>query len=309
MTQITASAVKELRERTGAGMLDCKKALEENNADMDASIDYLRQKGLAKAAKKAGRVAPEGLVSVAVKGKFAVAIELNAETDFVARNEQFQKFLTELTEIALNNSITNVEDLKAASMNGTTVDAALSALIATIGENMTLRRVESVSVDNGTVADYMHSAIVPGKGKIGVLVGLKTSSTNTEKLAELGRKLAMHVAAANPIALTTASIDQDVVARERAIYAEKAKESGKPENIIEKMVEGSLRKFYEQVVLMEQTYIIDGETKISEVLKQAEKELGAPVEISSYVRLELGEGVEKKEENFAEEVNKVACGC
>lgn len=309
MAEITASAVKELRERTGAGMLDCKKALEENNCDMDASIDYLRQKGLAKAAKKAGRVAPEGLVSIATKGNFGVAIELNAETDFVARNEQFQSFLTELTTIATTNSITTVEALQTAPMNGTTVDAALNALIATIGENMTLRRLASVSVDNGFVADYMHGAIVPNKGKIGVLVALKTTSTNKEKLAELGRKLAMHVAAANPISLSITNIDQDVVARERAIYAEKAKESGKPENIIEKMVEGSLRKFYEQVVLMEQTYIIDGETKISEVLKQAEKELGAPVEISSYVRLELGEGVEKKEENFAEEVNKVACGC
>ncbi len=308
MAEITASLVKDLRERTGAGMMDCKKALTENNGDIEASIDYLRQKGLSKAEKKAGRTAAEGLVAVASSGNAAVVVEVNSETDFVARNEQFQEFAGAVTQLALDKKVSTAEDLLAADMNGKSVKDTLTSLIATIGENMTIRRVFRLSVDNGVVATYMHSAIVPNRGTIGVLVALKSTTTNTEALNDLGRKIAMHVAATNPASLSVDSLDADMIAREKAIHAEKARESGKPENIIEKMIEGSMRKYYEQVVLLEQTYVIDGESKISAVLAKASKDLGAPVELVSFVRCQLGEGIEKKEENFAEEVKKVMNG-
>jgi len=308
MTEITASLVKELRDRTGAGMLDCKKALSENNGDLEASIDYLRQKGLSKAEKKAGRTAAEGLVSVASSDNSAVVIEINAETDFVARNEQFQNFVGTVTDIALKNSLTNVDDILASDMGGKTVKETITSLIATIGENMTIRRVQNLSVEKGAVATYMHSAIVPNKGSIGVLVALKSDASDKEALNDLGRKIAMHIAATNPSALNVESLDADMVARERAIYAEKAKESGKPENIIEKMIEGSMRKYYDQVVLLEQIFVIDGETKISDVLAKAAKTLGSSVEISAFARFELGEGIEKVQEDFAAEVSKVVNG-
>jgi elongation factor Ts len=307
MTEITAALVKELREKSGAGMLDCKKALTEMNGDMEAAMDYLRKKGLASAAKKSSRAAAEGLVSVATSGNAGVVIELNAETDFVARNEQFQQILAGATDLALAQKIATVDALKAATLNGKTVEAGLTELIANIGENMTLRRMQRLEVKQGVVVGYVHNALAGNAGKIGVLVGLE-STGDAAKLSALGRQLAMHVAAARPEALDVASLDKDLVARERAIYADKAKQSGKPDAIVEKMVEGSLRKFYEQVVLTEQTFVIDGESKISAVIEKAGKEAGAPVKLAGYVRFELGEGVDKKEDDFAAEVAKMAAG-
>ncbi len=305
--EISASLVKELREKSGAGMLDCKKALVENKGDMDAAMDSLRKKGLASAAKKSGRAAADGLVGVAAQGNAAVVIELNAETDFVARNEHFQKFLLQATDLALKSKIDTIEKLKAASLNGKTVEATLTGLIATIGENMSLRRIQRLTVNQGVVATYVHNTMIPGCGKIGVLVGIE-SSGNAEKLSALGRQLAMHIAATRPESLDVASLSKDTIARERAIYADKAKQSGKPAEIVEKMVEGSLRKFYEQAVLLEQTFVIDGESKISAVLEKASKELGAPVKLTGFIRFELGEGVEKKGDDFASEVAKMAAG-
>lgn len=307
MTEISASLVKELREKSGAGMMDCKKALAETKGDIEAAMDYLRKKGLASAAKKSGRAAAEGLVSVASAGNVGIVIELNAETDFVARNDQFQTFLAQATDLALKNKITTVDALKAASLNGKTVEAGLTELVANIGENMTLRRLQLLEVKSGVVATYIHNALVPNRGKIGVLVALE-STGNAEKLGALGRQLAMHIAAARPEALDIASLDKDVVARERAIHADKAKQSGKPAEIIEKMVDGSMRKYYEQVALLEQTFIIDGATKISAVIANASKDVGADVKLAGYVRYELGEGVEKKADDFAAEVAKMAAG-
>jgi len=307
MTEISASLVKELREKSGAGMMDCKKALTEHKGNLEAAMDYLRKKGLASAGKKAGRAAADGLVGVASQGNAAVAVELNAETDFVARNEQFQSVLALITDLALKSKIDSVEKLKAASLNGKTVEATLTDLIATIGENMTLRRLQRLTVNQGIVATYVHNAPAPNRGKIGVLVGLE-SAAPADKLEALGRQLAMHIAAARPESLDVASLNKDTVARERAIYAEKAKQSGKPAEIVEKMVEGSLRKFYEQVVLLEQVFVIDGQSKISAVIEKAGKEFGAPVKLTGYVRYELGEGVEKKADDFASEVAKMAAG-
>lgn len=307
MTEISASLVKELREKSGAGMMDCKKALNETNGDIEAAMDYLRKKGLASAAKKSGRAAAEGLVSVLAQGNTGVIVELNAETDFVARNDQFQTFLTQVTDMAMAKKLGSVDAIKAETINGKTVDAGLTDLIASIGEHMTLRRAQLLEVKQGVVATYIHNVIAPNRGKIGVLLALE-SAGNADKLGVLGRQLAMHVAAARPESLDIAGLNPDVVARERAVYADKAKQSGKPAEIIEKMVEGSMRKYYEQAVLLEQTFIIDGQSKISAVLEAAAKDVGAPVKLSGYVRFELGEGVEKKADDFAAEVAKMAAG-
>ncbi len=307
MTEITAKLVAELREKSGAGMLDCKKALVEHNGDVEKAMDHLRKKGLASAAKKSSRAASQGLVSVAASGNYGLALELNAETDFVSRNDQFQKFLNDVTDLALKNKIDTIEKLKAAQLGGKTVEATLTDLIATIGENMALRRLQSLSVGQGVVATYVHNALLPNRGKIGVLVALD-STGDKEKLGALGRQLAMHIAAARPESLDVAGLSKDLIARERAVYADKAQKSGKPAEIVEKMIEGSLRKFYEQVVLLEQTFVIDGQTKISAVLQNATKDVGAPVKLAGYVRYELGEGVEKKADDFAAEVAKMAHG-
>lgn len=307
MTEITASLVKELREKSGAGMMDCKKALAENNGDVEAAMDYLRKKGLASAAKKSGRAAAEGLVSVATAGTVGIVLELNAETDFVSRNDQFQAFLGQVTDLALKDKMTTVDALKAATLNGKTVEAGLTDLIASIGEHMALRRLQSLQVSQGVVTTYVHNALVPNRGKIGVLVALE-SSGSVDKLGALGRQLAMHIAAARPEALDIAGLAPDVVARERAIHADKAKASGKAAEFIDKMVDGSMRKYYEQVVLQEQVFIIDGATKISAVIANAAKELGTDVKLTGYVRYELGEGVEKKVDDFAAEVAKMAAG-
>ncbi len=308
MTEITAALVKELREKSGAGMMDCKKALTENAGNVDAAMDWLRKKGLASAAKKSSRAASEGLVSVAAAGTFGVAIELNAETDFVGRNEHFQKLLTEATQIAVAGKIDSVEKLKAAKLaNGKTVEEQLTELIANIGENMNLRRMQALSVKQGVVASYVHNQLIPGCGKIGVLVALESAGDAT-KLATLGRQIAMHIAATRPEALNVEGLDSELVSRERAVHADKASKSGKPADIIEKMVEGSMRKFYEAVVLLEQKFIHDDANKISSVLQNAAKDVGAPVTLAGYVRFELGEGVEKKVDDFASEVAKMAAG-
>lgn len=304
MSNITAAMVKELRDVSGAGMMDCKKALAEAEGNMDAAVDWLRTNGLAAAAKKSGRTASEGLVAIASSGTTGAVVELNAETDFVARNEHFQKFVQQLAELALENG-ESVETLNAAELEGAAVETQLTNLIATIGENMHLRRVSSLSVENGVVAHYVHSALIPGAGKIGVLVALE-SEGDKEKLAQLGKQIAMHVAAARPEALTIEGVDPALLERESAVLKEQALASGKPADIVEKMMEGRIRKYYEQIVLLEQTYVIDGETKVSAVIENAAKDVGADVKLAGYVRFELGEGIEKEEDDFAAEVASMA---
>ena len=292
---ITAQMVKELREKTGAGMMDCKTALTETNGDMEAAVDWLRTKGLAKAAKKASRVAAEGLIAVAEGCKRAAIVELNSETDFVSRNEQFQALVRSVAAAALGTDGKLENVLKAKLDGGKTVESAITEAVATIGENMTLRRSAVLSVDEGAVATYVHGAIAPGLGKIGVLVGLK-SPGETAKLSTLGRQVAMHVAAANPLAVDVDRLDPQVVARERAVFAEQARESGKPEAIIEKMVEGRVRKFYEEAVLPKQAFVIDPERTVETVLKDAAKDVGGPVAVTDFVAFRLGEGIEKDAE-------------
>ncbi|MFY9288920.1 MAG: translation elongation factor Ts [Alphaproteobacteria bacterium] len=305
MAEITATMVKDLRETTGAGMMDCKKALTEANGDMDAAVDWLRKKGLSAAAKKSGRVAAEGLVSVASAGNKAVVLEVNAETDFVARNDAFQAFALQAAKIALETGA-DLEALKTKPYPGSaSVQDALTNLVATIGENMNLRRVQNLSVPQGIVASYVHNALSPNVGKIGVLVALE-SSADQSKLQELGKQIAMHVAAARPEALTIKDVDSKALDRERNVLADQARASGKAEDIIAKMVEGRLRKYYEEVVLMEQVYVVDGETRISKVIENASKTLGAPVKLTGFARYQLGEGIEKAQDDFAAEVAKMA---
>lgn len=307
MADITAAMVKELREKTGAGMMDAKSALVENKGDMEASVDWLRKKGLAKAAKKSGRTAAEGLVAVATSadGKSASIVEVNSETDFVARNEQFQGFVKKVAELALTNN--DIDAVGNADFGGKSTKDTLTDLIATIGENMSLRRSTNLSVSNGVVASYIHSAVAPNMGKIGVLVALE-STASAENLQALGKQLAMHIAAAKPEALNIADVNADQVEREKAIHRDTAKASGKPDDIIEKMLEGRMRKYYEEIVLHEQTFIMDGETKIAALLEKAGKESGAPVKIHGFVTYILGEGIEKEETDFAAEVAAVVNG-
>jgi elongation factor Ts len=301
MAEITAATVKELRERTGAGMMDCKKALNEVGGDMEAAIDWLRTKGLAAAAKKAGRTAAEGLVGVAVAGNRGAVVEVNSETDFVAKNEQFQEFVGTVTELAVRGAGT-VESLLAASWpTGGTVDEKLTSNIATIGENQSLRRSAVLQVENGVVVSYVHNAVKPGLGKIGVLVALE-SAGDQDRLNALGKQLAMHIAAANPQALTGEELDPTTIERERAIAAEKASESGKPAEIVAKMVDGAIAKFRKENALMSQLFVIDNKTKIEDVVAAEAKAIGAPIELKAYVRFQLGDGIEKKESDFAAEV-------
>ncbi len=292
---ITAQMVKELRERTGVGMMDCKTALQETNGDLEAAVDWLRTRGLAKAAKKAGRVAAEGLIGVADGGNRAAMIELNSETDFVSRNEQFQNLVRSVAQAALNTDGSLDAVLATEISGGKNVESAVTDAVATIGENMTLRRTAVLSVDEGVVASYVHAAIAPGLGKIGVLVALR-SSGDAQKLTALGRQVAMHVAAANPLAVDVDRLDPETVSRERAVFAEQARGSGKPENIIEKMVEGRLRKFYEESVLLKQVFVIDGERSVETVLKDAASDLGGPVALVDFVAFRLGEGIQRGEE-------------
>ncbi len=304
MTNVTATMVKDLRDKTGAGMMDCKSALAETAGDMEAAIDWLRKKGISKAAKKASRVAAEGLIGVAVGNGAGALVEVNAETDFVARNDEFKDFVKSAAQLGLEAD-GDVEKLLARKMGDTTVDATLKELVAKIGENMSVRRATALAVSPGVVATYVHNASSPELGKIGVLVALK-SSANEDKLMALGKQIAMHIAAAAPLALTQAHLSKDVIERERAVQADIARQSGKPENVIEKMMEGRMRKFYEESVLMNQVFVIDGETPIVKVIEKASKDLGAPVEIEGFVRYQVGEGIEKVETDFAVEVKAMS---
>jgi len=302
MAEITASLVKELREKTGAGMMDCKKALNEAAGDLEAAIDWLRKKGLAAAAKKAGRVAAEGLVGVAAEGTKGVVVEVNAETDFVARNDQFQGFVSAVAQVALAQG-GDIEAVRAAAFPGSdkNVGDQLTSLIATIGENMSLRRSLRLEVTDGVVASYIHTAVAPGLGKIGCLVALE-STADKARLLELGRQIAMHVAAANPQFLDPTSVDTSALDRERNVLTEQAQASGKPANVIEKMVEGRIRKYYEEVCLTEQIFVIDQENNISKLLEIKGKEFGAPIRLTGFARFALGEGIEKEQTDFAAEV-------
>ena len=308
MAAITAALVKELRDKTSAGMMDCKAALTETNGDIEAAVDWLRKKGLAKAAKKAGRTAADGLVAVLTEGTKGIVVEVNSETDFVARNEIFQKMVMDIATAGLANG-GSTTDLKAAAFPGAdkTIDEKIAELVAQLGENMSLRRSEFLTVSEGVIVPYIHTQVANGAGKIGVLVALQ-SSGNVDGLKALGKQIAMHVAAARPLALTIADLDQDVVKREKDVLADQARASGKPEQIIEKMVEGRLRKFYEESVLLEQIFIIDNENKISKVLENAKADIGADVSLVGFSRFELGEGVEVEEDDFAAEVASMAGG-
>jgi elongation factor Ts len=297
MAEITAALVKELREISGAGMMDCKKALSENGGDIEQASDWLRTKGLAAAAKKAGRVAAEGLIGVMAEGTTGALVELNSETDFVARNEQFRHWSPSTPGAGERYRGPG----RKATGQSQSIAEKLTQLVAKIGENMNLRRMARISVRDGIVASYMHNQAAPGLGKIGVLVGLE-STGNRDKLAALGKQIAMHVAAANPQALTIGEVDPRALERERAVLTEQASGSGKPAEIVAKMVEGRLRKYYEDVVLMEQLYVIDGESRVKQVLEKAAKEIGAPVKIAAFVRMALGEGIEREQKDFAAEV-------
>jgi elongation factor Ts len=301
MAEITAASVKELRERTGAGMMDCKKALGETGGDMEAAIDWLRTKGLAAAAKKAGRVAAEGLIGVTVLDTMGAAVEVNSETDFVAKNEQFQDFVRNVAQIALATG-SDIDELSRAQYPGHgSVAEMLTHNIATIGENQSLRRAARLEVGDGVVVSYVHNAVAPGLGKIGVLVALESKADRAE-LEALGKQLAMHIAAANPLALRGEDLDPELVERERAIAQEKAAESGKPENIVEKMVEGALAKFRKENALLSQLFVIDNKTKIEDVVTAEAKRLGSDIALAGFVRFQLGEGIERKESDFAAEV-------
>ncbi len=306
MANITASMVKELRDSTGAGMMDCKAALKETDGDMEAAVDWLRTKGLSKAAKKSGRVAAEGLVAVAVEGTRGVALEVNSERDFVARNEGFQEMVTGIAGVAAATG-GDFEALKSAEFPGAgkSVEEHVTAMVGTIGENMNLRRSDSLEVGSGAVAAYVHNQAAPGLGKIGVLVALE-STGDAAKLNELGRQIAMHVAATNPLAVTEADLDQAVVEKEREVLSAEARESGKPEEIIGKMVEGRIRKFYEEVVLSKQAFVINPDNTVEKAIKNAEGNVGAPITLKGFKRFELGEGIEKEEADFAAEVAAAA---
>lgn len=299
MAQISAAQVRELRESTGAGMMDCKKALTETNGDMEAAIDWLRKKGLSQAAKKSGRVAAEGLVGVASSKNKAAMVEVNAETDFVARNEAFQNVVEQIAHVALEVG-SDLEKIKAATLpSGRTVADELTHLIATIGENMSLRRAVVLSVPSGVVASYVHGALRPGIGRIGVLAALEAPS-ESDALETLGRQVGMHVAATRPSALDISGVDPEALDRERAVLIEQARASGKPEAIIEKMIDGRIRKFYEEVVLLEQVWVHDGESRVKKVIEKAGAKLVA------FERFQLGEGIEKQADDFAAEVAKAA---
>ena len=302
MTEITAAKVKELRETTGAGMLDCKKALVEANGNMDEAVDWLRKKGLASAAKKASRIAAEGLVSIYVEGNKGAIAEVNSETDFVAKNDLFQDYVSDAAKVALAaaGEICDMKSFHCPKCNKT-FEERLTDLIAKIGENMNLRRAAMLEVNNGVIASYLHNACGSNLGKIGVLVALE-SNADKEKLEELGKHIAMHIAASSPLFLDVASVDTASIEHEKAIFAEQAKASGKPENIIEKMVEGRVRKYFDEVVLEEQAYIMDPDKKVKQVIADVAKELGTDIKLTNYVRFKLGEGLQKKEEDFASEV-------
>ena len=302
IAEITAASVKELREKSGAGMMDCKKALVECNGVFEEAVDWLRKKGLSAAAKKSGREAAEGLVAVVVDGYKAAIIELNAETDFVARNDKFQTLARNIVKIALANEKQTAELLKSAKYNDSqNVSEAITDHIAIIGENMNLRRIDHLHITDGAITSYVHNSISEGLGKIGVLVALE-SAGDKNKLLDLGKKIAMHIAAARPESLDISSVDPTALEHEKVIFAEQARNSGKPENIIEKMVEGRVKKYYQETVLLEQIFVMDNKTPISQVLVDAAKEIGSSITIKGFLRYELGEGIERTKSDFAAEV-------
>ena len=300
MPKITTSLVKELREKTGVGMMDCKNALVENNGDIESSVDWLRTKGIAKAAKKEGRIASEGLIYIFKNESNASIIEVNSETDFVARNEDFQNIVERLGKLAITSN--NLEDLlsKEVSEESVLVKDYITEMISSIGENINLRRMENIENKNGIISSYIHNQVIDNMGKIGVLVSLE-SDEEESKLEDLGKQIAMHIAATNPISINVEDIPKEILERERAILEEEARSSGKPEEIVAKMTEGRINKFYQESVLLEQTFVVDGESKIKDILKTLDK----PVIISDFIRMELGEGIEKKDEDFANEVDSL----
>jgi elongation factor Ts len=302
MAEVTAALVKELREKTGAGMMDCKRALGDSGGDIEAAVDWLRKKGLSAAAKKAGRVAAEGLIGVATRGPAGAVVEVNSETDFVARNQAFQSFVRAVSVLAVDGD-DELDSLKEADFPGTgrTVEEQLTYLISTIGENLVLRRVRRLSTEEGAVFSYVHNALAPNLGKIGVIVTL-ASTAGADQLAALGKQLAMHIAAANPLYLDIASVPQAALDRERNVLREQARATGKPDSVIDRMVEGRLRKFYEEFVLLEQIFVVDQETKISTLVEQAGKAAGAPIGVVSFARFALGEGIDRQRTDFAAEV-------
>jgi len=305
---ITAAMVKELRDKTGAGMMDCKKALGETEGNMEAAIDWLRAKGIAKADKKSGRTAAEGLIAVASEGNSAVVVEVNSETDFVARNDGFQELARSIALVAMStDGSTDAVSAATVPSTGKPVTDTVKDAIAHIGENMNFRRSAKLSVDDGVVATYVHNAVADGLGKLGVIVAVK-STGNKEALAAIGRQVAMHIAATNPLALTSTDVDATLADRERNVFIEQARESGKPEAIIEKMVEGRMRKFYEEVALLSQAFVMNPDQTVGEAVAAAATEAGAPVEVTGFVRFQLGEGIEKEESDFAAEVAAAAKG-
>jgi len=306
---ISATAVKELREKTGAGMMDCKKALIETNGNFEEAIDFLRKKGLALAAKKAGRTASEGLTAAKVNRLrlIGVVVEVNSETDFVARNEQFQDLVKDIANLAVIAK--TIDTLKTSKMpNGKSVEEDIIENIATIGENLTLRRMDILEISEGAIGSYVHNEVVPNLGKISVLVGLASTAKDKAKLEALAKQIAVHIAGNNPQSIDDSSLDQALVERERKVFFEKSKEEGKPDNIIEKMVEGRIRKFFSEVVLLQQNFLFEPKLTVAEVIKNAEKELGAEIKIAKFIRYELGEGIEHEEKNFADEVAAIMQG-
>jgi elongation factor Ts len=306
MAAVTAGMVKDLREKTGAGMMDCKTALSESGGNMEAAVDWLRAKGLSKAAKKADRVAAEGLIGIASAAKAGAVVEVNSETDFVARNVEFQKVVAEIAKLALKAG-GDLPKLAATEYpkKKISVNDHLKELVGTIGENITLRRTAALKVKEGVVATYVHNQATPGMGKIGVLIALE-SAGGKEKLNEIGRQVAMHVAATNPLALRDSELDPEIVERERAIFTEQAKESGKPEKVIKQMIEGRIKKFYQEVVLLKQAFVINPDQTVEQAVKEAEKAAGAPITIKAFVRYELGEGIKPVKGDFAAEVAAAA---
>ena len=300
MANITAQMVKELRERTGAGMMDCKAALQETNGDMEQGVDLLRKKGLAKAAKKAGRIAAEGLIGLAVEGPKGVLVEVNSETDFVARNDLFQGLVKMIANVALTVG-TDMEKIKAAKVGHITIADAIADTIAKIGENMTLRRASQLSVGTGVIASYVHNSVEEGLGKIGVLVALE-STGKADELKRFGRMVAMHVAASNPQAIDSSGLDPEVVRREKDVLADKYKAQGKPANVVEKIVESGLKTFYKEVCLLDQAYIHEPDKSVSQAIKEAEGKAGGPIKVTGFVRYALGEGIDRPESDFGGEV-------
>ncbi len=304
MAEITAALVKDLRDQTGAGMMDCKAALTETNGDVEAAIDWLRKKGLSKAAKKADRVAAEGLIGIATSPQKGAVVEVNAETDFVARNDDFQALVKQIADVALSTG-GDAEAVKAAKIGDKTVQETIASAIATIGENMSLRRTASLSVSQGVVGTYMHNSISEGLGKIGVLVALE-SGGDAQELAALGRLLAMHIAATAPLAVDSSGLAPEVIEREKGVLADKAKASGKPANVIEKIVESGLKSYYKEVCLLDQPYVHDDKKSVAQALKEAEGKVGGPIKVTGFVRYKIGEGIEKQESDFAAEVAAAA---